>query len=382
MAFSIPVFSRKLQSLRNEHVQDLDTVATATGIPSTRLRDLEEGVAQPTGDEVLILADFYKRDFRFFLNDDAPDNAEKIGVLFREHGGELRPADRMAIAEFSYLCSCQAFLEQGLSRGALHPGFYFRATGTYYKGQGERCARELRRHLGLAKNEVVRDVYEAMRQMGFKVFRRRLENSNISGLFMRHPVAGPCVLVNLADGQARQRFSAAHEWGHGLLDNKVITLSKVAELTNSDDMVELRANTFASCFLMPPDLLRSGNPQRWTDPREIATWAERMRVSVPALLSALVNAKILTREQREAIRSQVPRVPEPVDPELEGLNQVQAARKAELLARGLSTTYVNLALDAYSEGHISRGLLGEMLLASSGELPEIARAFGRSLRHG
>ena len=380
MAFSSAVFGRKVHALRSHLGQELEAVAHASGIPSSRLTQLEQGANDPTGDEILILAGYFRRDFRFLIEDEAPDSEKQVNILFREHGDDLRSSDRLAIAEFAYLCGAQAFLEQEMDRKPTLLGFTFPLNGTFYKGQGERCAHALRQHLGYRNHEVVRDIYDAMRRMGFKVFRRRLENSGISGLYMNHPSAGPCVLVNLAEGQARQRFSAAHEWGHGLMDGKQTTLSTVAEW-NSMDRVELRANTFASCFLMPPELLRSGNVERWTEPVEVASWATRLRVSVPALLSALVSAKLLTRDQREEIRPRVPRVPDAVDPELEGLGSTQAARKAELLARGLSKSYVDLALDAYSSGKISRGLLGDMLLVPGSELAEVAMLFGRTLSH-
>ena len=382
MAFTINVFGRKVRALRNCLQQEREVVAQLSGIPASRLGELELGRVEPTGDEVLMLADFYKRDFRYFLNDDAPDPANDIEILFREHGSDLRLADRMAVAEFIYLCSCEAFLEHEMGRESRLGGFRFRPTGSFYKGQGEKCAQALRDHLGYANNEVVRDVFGAMRQMGYKVFRRRLENSGISGLFMMHPEAGPCVLVNFAEGQARQRFSAAHEWAHALLDNNSTNFSTVSDLTGSDSMVELRANTFASNFLIPPGLLRSVTRERWTDPREIANWANNLRVSVPAILSALVNSRILTREERDQIRPLVPRIREPIDPELEGLPPTQTERKAALLERGLSKTYVDLALDAYSDDKVSRGLLADMLLASSGEVSEIAALFGRTLKHG
>lgn len=386
MAFTPSVFGRKVQILREDFMQGIETVAQASGIPSNRLRQLEQGTVEPTGDEVLILADFYRKDFRFFIDDGAADSDKETEILFREHRGELRSSDRMAIAEFTYLCGCQAFLEREMNRKIFHRSFSYRLHGSFYKMQGEKCAHALRCHLGFMDNEIVRDVYEAMRRMGFKVFRRRLENSGISGLFMLHPEAGPCVLVNLAEGQARQRFSAAHEWGHGLLDNKSVNLSKIGDWTNvasgtAINMVELRANTFASCFLISPELLRSGNRERWTNPQEVAFWASKLRVSVPALLSALVNSKLLTKEQREKLRSQVPRIPDSVDPELEGLNPTQTARKMKLLERGISKSYLDLALDAYYDEKISRGMLGDVLLTSSSDLSEIASLFGRTLVH-
>jgi Zn-dependent peptidase ImmA (M78 family) len=381
MPFTAEVFGRKLSSLRADFGQDMNALSTATGISADRLGALEHGGAVPTGDEVLIIADHFRKDFRFLISDDSRDLDAGVDLLFRERGGDLPPSDRVAIAEFAYLCRCQAQLEAGLGTRPARPDFSFRPTGAYFKGHGESCARMLRQHLGLGTQEIVRDVFFEMRSMGFKVFRRRLENSNISGLFMNHPEAGPSILVNLAEGLARQRFSAAHEWAHGLLDQKPVTLSLVGEW-NSGDLVEVRANTFASNFLIPPELLSSLDARHWADPKEVSLWANRLRVSVPALLSALVAAKKITDEQRERIRSEAPRPPEPPDPELEGgLSPTQLARKQALLERGLSKHYVDLCFDAYTRDIITIGLLAEMLLTTSAGTHEIACLFGRGIGH-
>ena len=197
---------------------------------------------------------------------------------------------------------------------------------------------------------------------------------------MNHPEAGPCILVNLAEGMERQRFSAAHELGHGLLDEKPITMSMVGEWSSAD-LIEVRANTFASDFLMPPTLLRRVPKERWSDPVEVSSWAGRLRVSVPALLLALHAAKLVDSTQRALLRQTALRQPESPDPELEGdLTPAQVARKAALLERGLSKRYVDLCFEAYNRGAISLGLLAEMLLATPGETVEVAALFGRSLR--
>ena len=366
----------KLATIRTAFGQDREALARSSGIGADRLAVLEDGGAEPTGDEVLILADLFKKNFRYFLSDDATDPDADVEFLFRTSGEDLPPADRVAISEFVYLCRCQAYLERDLGRHASHPGFEFRPTGSFLKGHGQKCAAALRHHLGLKDNEVIRDVFGSMRSMGFKVFRRRLENSNISGLFMHHPEAGPCVLVNLAEGMARQRFSAAHEWGHGLMDGKLIVLSTIGEWT-SNDLIELRANTFASDFLMPPAILSSVGSQ-WNEPNVVSDWAERFRVSVPALLTALVAARLITRDRREELRS-APRPLEPPDPELEGVNHTQLSRRRLLLERGISVEYVHLCFEAFSQDVISFGLLCEMLLSSAAGVHEIAQLFGRSI---
>jgi len=382
MPFTAGSFGRKLSSLRADFGQDLATFSASSGIPAARLGTLEHGAEEPTGDEVLILADHFRKDFRFFLADDARDPDTDIELLFRERSGELSPSDRVSIAEFVYLCRSQAALERGLDRRPARPGFRFRPQGKYFIGHGERCAQALRQHLDIGDTDVVRDVFAAMRGMGIKVFRRKLENSGISGLYLNHPEAGPCVLVNHAEGLPRQRFSAAHEWGHGLMDEKPITMSMIGEW-DSNTLVEVRANTFASRILMPPALLISGERARWADPREVSAWAGRLRVSVPALLSALTAAKLIDGEQRETLRASAPRPPDPPDPELEGdFTPTQVERKQALLERGLSKSYVDLCFDAYSREIISRGLLAEMLLTTTAGTYEIGALFGRGVASG
>jgi transcriptional regulator with XRE-family HTH domain len=194
MPFTAATFGRKLATLRADFDQDLDDLAAASGIPAERLGLFESGHDEPTGDEVLILADHFRKDFRFFISDDALDPDEGMELLFREHGNELSAKDRIAIAEFAYLSRCQAVLERELGVKPNVRPFDFQPSGTYYKGHGRDCAAALRRHLGLGEKEVLRDIFSVMRQLGIKVFRRRLENSDISGLFMNHPEAGRCIL--------------------------------------------------------------------------------------------------------------------------------------------------------------------------------------------
>ena len=377
MTFTTRAFGRKLSTIRTAFGQNQEELALSSGIGVDRIAVLENGGAEPTGDEVLIFADRYKKDFRYFLSDDAIDPDQEIEFLFRANSDELPPADRVAISEFVYLCRCQAILERDLGRSTERPDFQFRPAGKYFIGHGRRCAADLRNHLHLTDKEVIRDVFEHMRSMGFKVFRRRLQNSNISGLFMRHPEAGPCVLVNLAEGMARQRFSAVHEWGHGLMDGKPLILSTIGEWS-SNDLIELRANTFASDFLMPPAILKSVG-DRWNEPDVVSDWAERFRVSVPALLTALVAGKLISKEKRGELRS-ASRPPEPPDPELEGeINPTQLHRRRKLLERGISVEYVHLCFDAFSQGLVSFGLLCEMLLSSAAGVQEIGQLFGRSI---
>ena len=68
------------------------------------------------------------------------------------------------------------------------------------------------------------------------------------------------------------------------------------------------------------------------------------------------------------------------DPELDKLSEHAKARKRELLAKGLSTSYVNLCFDAYAHGIISGGRIAEMMLVDNFELNEIAELFNLKMQ--
>ena len=58
----------KVAKYRNQLDESVEEVATATGIEYPRLIAIENGKQEPTGDEVLIIADHFRCDFKFFLS--------------------------------------------------------------------------------------------------------------------------------------------------------------------------------------------------------------------------------------------------------------------------------------------------------------------------
>jgi Zn-dependent peptidase ImmA (M78 family) len=379
MAIDLRSLGSKLSKYRGQLMSSLDEVASATGIDASRLDSIEKGQTEPTGDEVLILADHYRCDFKFFISNDQVAPFEQTETLYRAHGADFTKEDRRAVQDFLYLCETEAFLMQEL--GQRPRQFDFTPTGTYFKGHGTIAAERFRTALGHTEKEVSRDIYAEFRSVGVHVFRRKLGNSNISGLFIMHPVAGKCALVNLSEDVYRQRFSAAHEMAHAIFDYAQ-GASVSLDRTQGLDMLEVRANRFASCFLMPPaSLALLPDPSRWSEADAIR-WANDFRVSSYALAIALKEAKLIDEPTANRIqRMRVPRESK-IEPELpDSLNVSQRERKARLLELGLSDFYVGLCFDAFSNGNISVGRLAEALLSSQAELTELANIYGRSL-HG
>lgn len=379
MAISLQTLGAKLSKYRDQLAQTLEEVATATGIGIDRLRSIEEGSQEPTGDEVLILADHYRCDFKYFISNEQTAPFEQTETLYRAHGQDFSKQDRAAVQEFLYLCDTEELLMRGLERPILP--FNFSPTGNYFKGHGEAAAEAFRKAMGHGDREVPRDIYKEFRAVGVHIFRRKLGNSAISGLFIMHPTAGKCALVNSSEDIYRQRFSAAHEMAHSIFDSgsgPSVSYHKAPRA----DMLETRANRFASCYLMPPEVLRRlPAPAAWSEP-DAQHWANELRVSCDALGIALKEASLIDVGSSDRIRRyRVPREAK-LDPELPAtLNDTQLVRKATLLERGLSDHYVGLCFDGYQQGVISLGRLAEALLCSRGELGALAKLYGRSL-HG
>lgn len=343
-------------------------MASATGIPVARLALLESASAEPTGDEVLILADHFREDFRFFISNEQKTVLERTEKLFRAYDTDLNGPDRRSIQEFLFLCDNEAFLYAELGKKASL-SFAPVPSGNYAKGHGLAAARDLRSVAGYRENEVP-DVFHVLRCLGFHVFRRRLDNESISGLFVDHPVAGPSLLVNYSEDVYRQRFTAAHEAAHALFDRGdefVVSFSRWSHR----DLREIRADTFAGALLIPSGSLGSLRPAM-VDESRLLDLAAQLKVSVGALLKALVRDSVLTKEQADQFRGvRLPRGAKD-DPEVPAfLTDQQRARRVRLLQQGLSSYYLDLCCEALQRGVVTEARFLEMLLIddmSAGEV--------------
>lgn len=380
MALDLELLASKLRRYREQFQATISEVSSATGISEDSLSAFENAKKQPTGDEILILADFYKCDYRFFISGEQLAPFEQTETLFRKHGEQLSRKDRWAIQEFLYLCECEEFLMGVLPVNERKP-LTFIKQGSFYKGHGESAAAALRRSLGYAPNMIGMDVYDDFRRIGLHIFRRRLDNSEISGLFIKHPIAGKCILVNYSEDIYRQRFSAAHEAGHAILDEESDFI--ISFKWNTRDLSEVRANTFASRYLMPPEFLRGiPNPRQW-DFEKAIEWANKLKVSTEALAYALKDSGLISDQTMEMIKSVKVPAEQKADPELPGsLSEKSRDRKRTLLSIGLSDFYVGLSFDAYEQSKISAGRLAEMLLINEQALRSLAALYGRTLSYG
>ena len=82
-----------------------------TGIEQARLASIECGAVEPSGDEVLIIADVYGERVEFFITNERSASIEKSSDLYRMYGSTFSSSDRRNIQEFLTLCRMEHEIE-------------------------------------------------------------------------------------------------------------------------------------------------------------------------------------------------------------------------------------------------------------------------------
>ena len=370
MAFDYAVLGRKLKEARASLKITPEDSASRLQISLQDYLDIEAGKNRITGDQLVLLAVMYRRDFRYFVTGDYPSAESQVQEMFRRNS-TLSQSDRIAIQEFVRLCEYEDFLEREIfqRQSVLIPNYGEVSFGhSHRKRQGEEAASFERERLILGK-QPIDNIFELLRRQGIHIFKRQLEDKNISGLYINHPFAGHCILVNYLDDLYRQNFSAAHEYCHALFDSS--QGQEVTYLKSSNDRFELewRANSFAGNFLVPRQIIESD----YTPANTYEAWislirqiAERFRVSSQVIIIRLSELKWIDKSLQEQLAQERRLVighDEKFDPETPPtLSSGMRDKSMQIIRQGLSWHFIELCTEAYRRGEITYYKLLDMLL--------------------
>lgn len=153
MAFDRSLLAEKLKKYREQFQVSSSELSKLTGIAEQNINSYEKGEKLPSGDEILILADFYKCDYKFFVSNEKVTPFEQTETLFRRHGDQFSKNDRWAVQEILFLAECEAFLNHNLGH-SRQQRFTFLKKGKFLKNQGIEAANALRQQLGYKGNAI------------------------------------------------------------------------------------------------------------------------------------------------------------------------------------------------------------------------------------
>ncbi len=369
-------------------------VAAQLAVSRSTVAQMELGNRAVTSIELQRLADIYGRDVRHFL---APAfrAEDALSILFRADPGALEHVEtRDRITEAMRLARSLSDLERLLEvqrdHGSL-PTYQQPAMRSRWDAvqQGQALAEDERRRLGLGIAPLP-DAEELLEEQGIRTASVTLP-SDVSGMTLRDPDIGACIVVNQGHGFHRRRFSFMHEYEHVLADHSVAGV--VSRSSQRDDLLEVRANSFAACVLMPEEGVRrfvatlgKGGPSRGqarvfdeeaslsVEGRatsgsqdlqlyDVARLADHYGVSRIAALYRLHNLRLLSAQRLEEMKAQ--------EESGRGRELARAlglpARESEQDERqrdGFSRRLLVLALEAHRLGMITRAKCIELAKAA------------------
>lgn len=373
----------RLRQARLEGNISQEAAAEVLGLPRPTISQIEAGKRGVDSLELVKLSKLYAKSLSFFLEvqPQKPDEKGAVSLLFRAEMKDLTRRDQTAINEFAQLCRDYTWLERVLGyEPRLTLPMRLKATRPRSKGgairEAERLAVEVRKLLDLGEDPIC-NIIDILEQQGIRIVIWPLENDRLSGLFLEDEEIGPCILINASHRPARIAYTAAHEYGHILLDRDLKT--KVCD--EGKDLLDVRADVFAAALLMPAKGvaeflggLRKTKPERdLLEANDVIALRRHLEVSTQALLFRLMNLGWLSQKEREAFESMSPSLNK-LEEILYGPEESDIERRYPSKRGALPERYRYLALEAYRQGKISIGKLAELLRKNLDAVRDLLKA--------
>lgn len=253
MALTQQALGQRLQEARKSVALTQQDVAQEIGLSRESLAQIEAGSRSVNSLEIVRLARLYRRSLSSILLGEEMSEEEPITAIFRmQETLAEAPRLREQLVELSNIFEEARIIERllGDESRQLPPDYGVREPRNNAEAyeQGQELARQERQRLGLGSGPIP-DVAEVVAMQGVWAVSAEMPD-NVSGIGLFHSNIGAAVIVNQSHGRSRRRFSYAHEYAHVLMDRKARPAS-VSSASNAKDLIERRANSFASEFLIP-----------------------------------------------------------------------------------------------------------------------------------
>jgi Zn-dependent peptidase ImmA (M78 family)/transcriptional regulator with XRE-family HTH domain len=309
MGIDPATIGRRLKEARLNCGLTQEVAADAVGIARTAVVSIEAGKRSISTLELSKFSNLYHRPVTYFLGSDESKVEGGAEVILHRlpAGWQDDPLVKNAVAWCSEICRIGTELETLLGkRPHTNPPIYDcpapRRTEEAIE-QGFHVAEEERRRLGLGFAPIA-DVSDLITTQGIWASGARLPNE-MSGLFIRTSSTRMVILVRVAHPRVRKRFSYAHEYSHAILDRN---MGAIVSISDSRELVEMRANAFAAAFLMPQagvhwflSVLGKGDASQRITYEDAAMLAMHFETSYESAVYRLRDMRILKPSEKQAL---------------------------------------------------------------------------------
>jgi len=369
MDLSIKSLGDRIKTFRKRLNLTQKDLAVQMGFNSPEtLSQIERGERELKAVELVQLAKFLSVNLNDLLSIESFH--EKPVVLWRKS-----PETDREIKESKFIKHCEdyAMLEE-LSGSRTAEQFPQKRVGPddiSYE-MARRLASEIRREFNLG-DRPARELIKILEEgFGVKIWYFEMEEGSAASTIGPF---GPAILMNLNEAPWRRNYNFAHEIFH-LITWSSFPPSLIKKKPDLWDMLEKIANVFASCILLPSDVV-TVEFEKNIDKKSITYidligMARKFDVSTEALFFSLLNLKLLDKNTVDNIlKNQLFR-------EIDRSTMAPSWwRPPEFPER-----FVRLAFVAYKKGRLSKAKLAEMLDTSLIDLPKTLQEYGHKDREG
>jgi Zn-dependent peptidase ImmA (M78 family)/DNA-binding XRE family transcriptional regulator len=352
---------RRLQRARLAAGLSQAQVATALEIPRPAVSLIEAGRRSVSSIELARLARLYGKSASAFL---FQPEEEQILQYFRAEAPLAEP-DEAVVGEAVEWCRYYAMLEESIYGEQRYDLPTYPVPRGLAIDQGASLAEQERRRLGLGDARVP-SMIDLLEHEGVKVLLRQFpSDSSISGFFFFGPDIGPCAVINTGESASRQRFTAAHEYAHFLVDREE-RRGEICDTVRRREPFEMRANAFAASFLLPAAGVDAALDDRGAEklrvqPEHAVHLMYHFGVSYDAVLWRLLNLSWITRVQRDELARISP----------SGLARALGYDGEPGEGEPEPERWRTIAIEAWREDEISLGKLSELLGISKHQLRSV-----------
>ncbi len=332
------------------------------------ISQIERGDREIKAFELVQLTKILSIDVNDLLRIEKP---QKIpAVLWRES-----PVTQKEIKEAKFIKRCQEYatLEElsGIKTSSQLPQKNVNIDDLNYE-MARRLASEISREFNLGDHPASELEKTLEDRFGVKVWYMALEEGSAAstiGYF------GPAILINLNEAPWRRNYNFAHELFH-LITWESFPPKSIAKEPGLWDRLEKIANVFASCILLPSDVVRGEFEKNIVNNKlayiDLIGMARNLDVSTEALLYKLLNLKLLDKKTVKSLLD---------DQSFKDMDRSTMAARWRQPPK-LPERFVRLAFIAYQKGRLSKAKLSELLDTSLFDLPDVLLSYGLYDREG
>jgi len=306
---------KKLSELQKSYSLNQEEMGSIINVSRQTMAKYLKGEQIPDGEKLWKLSQHFNKPLNYFLS--LPEESTRFSFLYRAELVPEGPPMEFPYLEKRFNNYFELIQLSSLSIKEYMPEYYdleFKSKDLSKEDKKtiEKIALKQRNHMGIG-DAINIDIYTVLENNHINLIAEPLEDSEIDAVSAYARGKGAFIFVNDRDDITEERkiFSTIHELGHLIMHRKHYT-SGFKSPNSSDkrkrDIREKAADYFASCFLVPPHVLKenfSYELKGFISLSTIINLKEEFGISAQAFITSINKFGLITQPTMGALLKQL-----------------------------------------------------------------------------